>query len=122
MVSITRLITTLVLAFMCAAVFGAIFSPPDPSTQIVFTIPLLVVSLPIAYLASDERWGQRHHAVFVITALLLSFVGQSPIRGLALENTALLLVSVGWLAVAILFAGWFTYLGPGLRFFAEGTT
>ncbi len=122
MVSLTRLVIVLVLAFMCAAVFGAMFAPPDPFTQILYAVALLVVSLPIAYLASAERWEARHHAVFTLVALPVGFAGQAPIRELALENTALLSVSIGWLAAAILFAGWFTYLGPGTQLFAEGTT
>jgi hypothetical protein len=83
---------------------------------------LFVASLPVAYLASDDRWGLRNHSLFFLLAWLIGFAGQPLVRGLALDGTVELLSTVAWIAVAILFAGWFTYIGPAASFFPEGTT
>ncbi|EFW92129.1 hypothetical protein ZOD2009_11650 [Haladaptatus paucihalophilus DX253] len=119
MVSIDRLTRILVLALLSAFVFSALFSPPDPFTQIMFAPVLFVASLPVARLASDDRWTLRNHSLFFLVAWLIGVAGQPLIRGLTLDGTAWFLVSVGWLAVAILFSGWFTYLGPATTFFRK---
>ncbi|GKZ14285.1 hypothetical protein [Haladaptatus sp. T7] len=119
MVSIDRLTRILVLALLSAFVFSALFSPPDPFTQIMFAPVLFVASLPVARLASDDRWTLRNHSLFFLVAWLIGVAGQPLIRGLDLGGTAWFLVSVGWLAVAILFSGWFTYLGPATTFFRK---
>ena len=120
MVSIDRLVRILVLALLSAFVFSALFSPPDPFTQVVFAPVLFVASLPVASLASGDRWTLRNHSLFFLVAWVIGFAGQPLIRGLTLDGTAWFVATVAWVALAILFAGWFTYLGPAASVSLKG--
>lgn len=42
------------LALLVSLVVTAFAAPPDPFTQVAYTVPLFVVSLPVAYHALDR--------------------------------------------------------------------
>lgn len=51
-----RLLATWGLATVGAFVIGAVVSPPDPATQILYTPLVLIATLPLVYFVVYPRW------------------------------------------------------------------
>ncbi|WP_458206882.1 hypothetical protein [Haladaptatus sp. NG-SE-30] len=54
MVSAEHAVRAVLLALLLAFTLGAILSPPDPFTQVFYTVPLFVVMLPVAHFALEH--------------------------------------------------------------------
>ncbi|WP_227352707.1 twin-arginine translocase subunit TatC [Haladaptatus salinisoli] len=51
MVSGEHAVKTVLLALLLAFVAGAVLTPPDPFTQVLYVVPLFLVALPVAHFA-----------------------------------------------------------------------
>jgi Sec-independent protein secretion pathway component TatC len=45
------------VALLVSFVVGAVLSPPDPFTQLLYAGPLFVVALPVIYRYGPRIWG-----------------------------------------------------------------
>ncbi|QCJ46824.1 hypothetical protein [Haloprofundus sp. MHR1] len=50
--------TAMPLGVVAAFVFGAFVAPPDPITQVMYAVPTMLVSIPLAYLLVSKRSGE----------------------------------------------------------------
>lgn len=63
-------------AVLVSFLLGAILSPPDPFTQILYTVATFALSLPLAYRFGPQihRYGRKRHALFVAGVVLSQVV------------------------------------------------
>lgn len=108
MVSLGRAGNALPLALLVTFVLGALFSPPDPFTQVVFALPLLVVAAPGAYVVLGRAPTDRQHALFVVVLWVVAWGGVTALDVTVAGNPTPFRVT--WLVVSLLFAGWLAYV------------
>ncbi|WP_327050963.1 hypothetical protein [Halomicrococcus gelatinilyticus] len=108
MVSLERAGNALPLALLVTFLLGAVFSPPDPFTQVVFALPLLVVALPGAYVVLGRDPSRRQHALFVGALWVVAWAGVAALDATVAGDPTPFRVT--WLVVSLPFAGWLAYV------------
>ena len=108
MVSLERAGNALPLAILVTFALGAVFSPPDPFTQLLYVPPLLVVALPGAYAVLGRDPSRRQHALFLAALWVVAWAGVAALDATVAGNPTPFRVT--WLVVSLAFAGWLAYV------------
>ncbi|WP_435159591.1 DUF7534 family protein [Haladaptatus sp. DFWS20] len=117
MVSVERAVVTLKYGILLAFTLGAMVSPPDPFTQLIFTPVLLVVSVPLVYLILERDPERNRNIAFVVVTMLLA-IGGLRVAELLTGETLGIYVRLAWVATTLPVVAWAVYFresGRGLE-------
>lgn len=109
----SRLASSLFGSLFVAFLLGAMVSPPDPFTQLLFVIPAVVALVPLAY-RYHPRIRNRdrvHHALFLVAPFTAQLVWRYAVPGAPEFSVAHVALVVAGTALG----GWLAYLG-GLEY------
>jgi predicted Na+-dependent transporter len=109
----SRLGAATVEALRIAFLLGALFSPPDPITQLVVIPIVFLVTLAVTY-RNDSRLyarGWKRHALFLVSVFATQAVWDLLVRTASLVPSFYSPVRLGILFTGVALGAWLAYFG-----------
>ncbi|WP_049971755.1 hypothetical protein [Haladaptatus cibarius] len=118
MVATERAVSALKYGTVLAFVFGGIFGPPDPFTQVVFTPILLVICVPLVYFVLERQPQRNQHVAFGFGLGLVIFGGLQ-VANLLTSGIIDFRVRLAWVTTMLPIIAWVVYFRESGRALEE---